>query len=257
LTNPLQNKVAMVTGAGSGIGRASALAFARAGAAVVVSDISDAAGEKVVKEIDGAGGKAHFLRCDVRDRAAIAALVKGTVERFGRLDCAFNNAGIGGPILKLDQYADEDWDEVIRTNLTSMFVCMKHEIIQMLRQGGGSIVNCASVTGLAGIRGMPAYSASKHGILGITKVAALDYAQQGIRINAVCPGTIHTPAVDEFMANKPEIAVQFLAEMTAAEPIGRLGTPDEIANAVVWLSGPDASFMIGAGLTVDGGYMAQ
>lgn len=253
----LTGKVAMVTGAGSGIGRASALAFAKAGAAVVVSDVSADAGHKVVGEIEGAGGKAAFKHCDVRDRGMIAELIDSCVATFGSLDCAFNNAGVSGPIVKLGEYPDEGWDEVMSTNLTSIFLCMKHEINQMLKQGGGTIVNCASVSGLVGTREMPAYCASKHGIMGMTKVAALDYAQQGIRINAVCPGTIHTPAVDAFLERDPEFARPFIDAMIAAEPIGRLGTPEEVADTVVWLSGPSASFMIGQGLTVDGGYVAQ
>lgn len=253
----LSGKVALVTGAGSGIGRASALAFARAGATVMVSDILPDTGQAVVEEIRALGGKAAFQRCDVSDRRMIADLVTACVATFGGVDCAFNNAGIGGPIMKLADYPEEAWDQIMATNLTSIFLCMKYEIAQMLKQGGGSIVNCSSVTGLVGTRGMPAYSASKHGIMGLTKTAALDYAQQNIRINAVCPGTIHTPAVDAFLEREPDIAPQFIAEMIAGEPIGRLGTPEEIADAVVWLSSPGASFMVGQGLTVDGGYVAQ
>lgn len=253
----LAGKAAMVTGAGSGIGRASALAFAREGAAVLVSDISADAGEAVAAEIRAGGGKAAFQQCDVRDRAMVAQLVPACLDHFGSVDCAFNNAGIGGAILKLGEYPEEAWDEVIATNLTSIFLCMKDQIAQMLKQGGGSIVNCASVTGLVGMRGMPAYAASKHGIMGMTKTAALDYAPQGIRINAVCPGTIHTPAVDAFLEADPVVARPFIDAMIAAEPIGRLGTPEEVAEAVVWLCSPMASFMIGQGLSVDGGYIAQ
>lgn len=253
----LSGKVAMVTGAGSGIGRASALAFAREGAAVMVSDVDADSGAAVVGEITAAGGKAAFQRCDVRDRRMIADLVVACVATFGSLDCAFNNAGVGGPLLKTGDYPEDGWDEVIATNLTSVFLCMKHEIAQMLKQGGGSIVNCSSITGLVGLREMPAYTASKHGILGLTKTAALEYAQQGIRINAICPGTIHTPAVDALLERDPELGRQMISGLEAGKPIGRLGTPDEIADAVVWLSSPRARYMIGQGLTVDGGYVAQ
>lgn len=253
----LDGKVALVTGSGSGIGRASAIAFAQAGATVVVSDVSAESGERVAEEIRQSGAKASFVQCDVRDADSIRALIAKTVELYGSLDCAFNNAGIGGPIQPLEDYPDDGWDTVIATNLTSIFHCMKHEIRQMLKQGGGSIVNCASVSGLVGTRNMPAYCASKHGIMGMTKVTALDYATQGIRINAVCPGTIHTPAVDAWLAADPENARPFIDEMIKAEPIGRLGTPEEVASAVVWLCSPGASFMIGHGLSVDGGYVAQ
>lgn len=257
MNKALNGKIALVTGAGSGIGHASALAFAQAGATVVVSDVLMDRCESVVGEITSTGGNASARRCDVRDPKQIDALFQYVLDTYGRLDCAFNNAGIGGPIMPLADYPDEAWNQVIATNLTSVFHCMKHEIRQMIKQGEGSIVNCASVTGLTGMRGMPVYSASKHGILGLTKTAALDYAQQGVRINAVCPGVIHTPAVDEWMAKDPEGAQQFMQLMTASEPIGRLGTPDEVASAVVWLCSPGASFMIGHGLAVDGGYTAQ
>lgn len=257
MTQPLAGKIAMVTGAGSGIGRAAALAFARAGASVMVSDISTASGQAVAREIVDMGVKAAFQPCDVRDRGQIAALIEACVGTFGRLDCAFNNAGIGGPILKLGDYPEDAYDDLIATNLTSIFLCMKLEIAQMLKQGGGTIVNCSSITGLVGTRGMPVYSATKHAILGLTKSSALDYARDNIRINAVCPGTIHTPAVDAFLEADPDVARPFIDEMIAAQPIGRLGTPDEIGEAVVWLSSPASSFMLGQGLTVDGGYVAQ
>jgi NAD(P)-dependent dehydrogenase (short-subunit alcohol dehydrogenase family) len=247
----------MVTGGGSGIGRAAALAFARAGATVMVSDISGHAAQAVADEITAMGGKAAGKACDVRDKAAIADLIGACVTTFGSLDCAFNNAGIGGPILKLGDYPDDAYDDLIATNLTSIFHCMKLEIAQMLKQGGGSIVNCSSITGLVGTRGMPVYSATKHAIMGMTKSSALDYAQDNIRINAVCPGTIHTPAMDAFLEANPAVARPFIDQMIAAQPIGRLGTPDEIGEAVVWLSSPAASFMLGQGLTVDGGFVAQ
>lgn len=253
----LDGKIALVTGAGSGIGHASALAFARAGATVVVADMLMDRCESVVRQITSEGGRASARQCDVRDAQQIDALFAAILDTYGRLDCAFNNAGIGGPIMPLADYPDAAWADVIGTNLTSVFHCMKHEITQMVKQGGGMIVNCASVTGLTGMRGMPVYCASKHGILGMTKSAALDYAQLGVRINAVCPGVIRTPAVDEWMEKDPQAASEFMRQMVASEPIGRLGTPDEVASAVVWLCSPGASFMIGHGLAVDGGYMAQ
>jgi len=253
----LSGAVAMVTGGGSGIGRASALAFARAGAKVAVADLLADRAEAVVDEIRRAGGDALPVTCDLRRPQHAAGLADQVVQAYGRLDCAFNNAGVGGPIQPLDEYPDEAWDDVIATNLTSIFHCMKGEVRQMLKQGGGSIVNCASITGLAGTRGMSAYSASKHGILGLTKTAALEYATRGIRINAVCPGTIHTPAMDDFIRQDPERSQPFIDAMVAAQPIGRLGRPEEVAEAVVWLSSPRASLAVGSGLVIDGGYLAQ
>lgn len=255
--NFLSGKIAVVTGGGSGIGRASSMAFARAGAAVMVSDVRDDAAQAVAEEILAAGGVAKAISCDVRDGDQIERLIAQTVEAFGRVDCAFNNAGYGGAVAKVADYPVNIWDDVLRTNLTSVFLCMKYQIAQMLRQGGGSIVNCASVTGLVGTTTMPAYSASKHGIVGLTRSAAIDYAEDGIRINAICPGTIHTPAVDAFLEREPDVAREFLGKKAAAHPIGRLGTPDEVAEAVLWLSSPAASFMIGHALAVDGGYTAR
>ncbi len=247
----------MVTGGGSGIGRAAALAFARAGATVMVSDMSAETGQSVAGEITAIGGTSAFQQCDVRDRGQIKALVDACVGSFGRLDHAFNNAGVGGPNMKLGDLPEDAYDDLIATNLTSIFLCMKHEIAQMLKQGGGTIVNCSSVVGLVGLRGMPVYTATKHAIMGLTKSSAIDYAQDNIRINAVCPGTIHTPAVDAFLEASPDIAKPFIESLIGQHPIGRLGTPDEIGEAVVWLSSPASSYMVGQGLTVDGGYTAQ
>lgn len=249
-------KVALVTGAGSGIGRASALAFAREGASVMVSDSLADRCDAVVGTITAAGGTAKAFRCDVRDRGEIAALMTETISVFGGIDHAYNNAGVGGPIANFADYPEESWDQIIQTNLTSIFLCMKHEINHMLERGGGTIVNCSSASGITGNSGMSAYSASKFGIIGLTKTAAKEYAAQGIRVNAVCPGTIHTPAVDAFLEGEPEVAEPFLAAKKAQQPIGRLGTPDEVAQAVLWLSGPGASFAIGHCLVVDGGRTA-
>jgi len=256
MSNELNGKIALVTGAASGIGRAAALAFSQAGATVVVSDVSEDEGRLVANQIVATGGEARFIRCNVQERDEIEFLMANAVEIYGRIDCTFNNAGKGGLILPLAEYPEDEWDDVIQTNLKSIFLCMKFQIVQMLRQGVGSIVNCASVSGMTGTPGMPAYCASKFGIMGLTRVAARDYATRGIRINAVCPGTIHTPAVDAFLQREPELAIRFIDNMRTRHPIGRLGTPEEVASAVVWLSSPGASFMTGHGLVVDGGRMA-
>ena len=244
----VQGKVALVTGAAQGIGRASALAFARGGARVMVSD-TNPAGESVAKEIAQAGGDAAFLRCDVTREGEIETLVLGTVERFGRLDCAHNNAGgpgIGGAV---HQITSEDWSHVIALNLTSVFHCLKYEIPIMLKQGGGAIVNTASGAGLIAVPGLAHYAAAKHGLLGLTKTAALENARTGVRINAICPGSVDTPALRVHIAKDPRIEKAILA----SQPGGRLGTPDEIAQAVVWLCSDRASFVHGESFVVDGG----
>jgi len=253
-----ETRVALVTGAGSGIGRATALAFAREKVTVVVADVNAKTGQAVADEIKHAGGQSLFVQCDVANRNDIALMFERIIQTFGRLDCAFNNAGIGGPVLPMADYPDEDWDNVIATDLTSVWLCMKHEIKQMLKQGGGAIVNCSSVAGFVARPGMSAYRAAKHGILGLTKTAALDYAKQNIRINAVCPGTIQTPAFDAMLSQKkPDEAEKIFASMSSAQPIGRLGAPEEVAAAVLWLCSPGASFMLGHGLIIDGGYVIQ
>jgi NAD(P)-dependent dehydrogenase (short-subunit alcohol dehydrogenase family) len=257
MTSLHKNKVALVTGGGSGIGLAAALAFSVEGATVVIADIDLNAANSAAELARANGSEASAIACDMRDRSQITSMIDKAASIHGRLDFAFNNVGVGGPIQPLGEYSDADWDSVIATNLTSVFLCMRAEIGVMLQQGSGVIVNCASVSGMAGMPGMPAYSASKHGILGLTKTAALDYAPHGIRINAVCPGTIHTPAVDRFLKDEPDAARPIIDAMIAAQPIGRLGTPEEVAAAVVWLCHPTASFMVGHGLVVDGGYLAQ
>lgn len=246
-------KVALVTGGGSGIGRATALAFAREGAKVVVADVVTEGGEETVRLVNAAGGEATFVKADVAKAAEVETLIKKTVETYGRLDCAFNNAGIEGAIAPTADCTEENWDRVVDIDLKGVWLCMKYEISQMLKQGSGAIVNTASVAGLVGFQGIPAYVAAKHGVNGLTKTAALEYAKSGIRVNAVCPGVIHTPMVERAFRSSP----QFGEAATALEPVGRLGKPEEIAEAVVWLCLDAASFVTGLPMAVDGGLVAQ
>lgn len=249
----VQGKVALVTGGASGIGRATALAFAREGAKVVVSDVISSGGEETVALIKGAGGDALFVKADVAQPTEVNALISQVVATYGRLDCAFNNAGIEGMMASTVECTEENWDRTLAINLKGVWLCMKAEIAQMLKQGGGAIVNTASVAGLVGFAGLPAYVASKHAVVGLTKTAALEYAKSGIRINAVCPGVIHTPMVERLFQNNPQAGER----IAALEPIGRLGKPEEIAEAVVWLCSDAASFVTGLPMAVDGGLIAQ
>ncbi len=249
----VDGKIALVTGAGSGIGRATALVFAREGAKVVVADIVVDGGEETVRQIKAAGGEALFVKADMARAAEVEAMVQKAVTIYGRLDCAHNNAGIEGATGKTADYREEDWDRVIRVNLTGVWFCMKYEISQMLKQGGGAIVNTASDAGLLGVPQMPAYVASKHGVVGLTKTAALEYAKSGIRVNAVCPGVIKTPMVERITGQRAGRAER----MAAIEPVGRMGKPEEIAEAVVWLCSEAASFVTGLPMSVDGGIAAQ
>ncbi len=246
-------QVVLVTGAGSGIGRASAVLFAARGARVVVSDRDAASAEQTVKHIRDAGGDAHALPADVSHAAQVAALIEGTLTRYGRLDAAHNNAGIEGAAGQTADCPEDTWRRVIEVNLTGVWLCLKHELPVMVRQGGGAIVNTASVAGVAGLPGFSAYAASKHGIVGLTKTAAAEYAKAGIRINAVCPGLIQTPMVDRQTGGRPEVAAQW----AAMAPMKRCGTPEEVAEAVVWLCSPGAAFVTGHTLIVDGGLLAQ
>ena len=245
-----ENKVALVTGAGSGLGLATAQAFAQSGASVALADANERAVQSAAQELSAQGHKALAIHCDVADDAQVERMVEQTVATFGRLDAAYNNAGVQNTVAEAADATREDFDRVISINLRGVWSCMKFELRQMLRQGGGAIVNCSSIGGLVGGAKRGTYQASKHGVLGLTKSAALDYAARGIRINAVCPGIIHTSMLDKMMATQADA----LDEMLKDVPIGRLGRPEEIANAVLWLCSSSASFMVGHALAVDGGY---
>ena len=247
----LEGKVAVVTGAAMGIGRESARIFAREGAAVVVADIDEPGGRETVALVAAEGGQAAFVRADVSVPEDVQAMIDFTVERFGGLDCAHNNAGIAAPMAPLAEYPDDGWARTIDVMLTGVYLCMKAEIPRMLERGGGAIVNTASGVGLVAYRHQAAYTASKHGVIGLTKVAALDYGSQGVRVNAVCPGTARTPMVDTAVRLQPSID----AHLKALHPIGRIGEASEIAEAAVWLCTPAASFVLGVALPVDGGYV--
>ena len=249
----LDGKVALITGAGSGIGRASALTFAREGAKVAVADIVVEGGEETVRMVKEAGGEAFFIKVDVSNAAEVEAMVNTVVDTYGRIDCAYNNAGIEGRLASTDEYPEDVFDKVIDINLTGVWLCMKYELPHMLKQGGGAIVNTASGAGLIGVAGMSAYVASKHGVVGLTKTAALEYAKSGIRVNSVCPGLIQTPMVERITADQPQLG----EALVAAEPVGRTGKPEEIAESVVWLSSDAASFVTGHAMSVDGGFVAQ
>jgi NAD(P)-dependent dehydrogenase (short-subunit alcohol dehydrogenase family) len=248
-----ESKVALVTGAASGMGLATARAFAEAGAAVALADVNEDAAQSAVKDLVGTGYKAIGIRCDVADEAQVKAMVERTVSTFGRLDVAFNNAGVQSPLAETADASGEEFDRVNAINLRGVWSCMKYELIQMREQGSGAVVNCSSLGGLVGIAGRGAYHASKHGVLGLTKSAALEYASRGIRINAVCPGTIETPMVAAMLSSEPEAMKDIMKD----QPIGRLGRPEEIAAAVLWLCSPGASFVIGHALVVDGGYTVR
>lgn len=248
-----ENKVALVTGAGSGMGLATAKAFAEAGAAVALADWNEEAVQVAAAELVAAGHRAIAIRCDVSNEEQVAKMVEQTVATFGRLDVAFNNAGVQSPLAETADAHGAEFDRVIGINLRGVWSCMKYELIHMREQGSGAIVNCSSLGGLVGVAGRATYHAAKHGVLGLTKSAALEYASRGIRINAVCPGIIDTPMVSGMLASEPAAMDLLMKD----QPIGRLGTSEEIASAVLWLSGPGASFVIGHGLVVDGGYTVR
>jgi NAD(P)-dependent dehydrogenase (short-subunit alcohol dehydrogenase family) len=249
----MRGKVALVTGASSGIGRATALAFARGGADVVVADVLEQGGAQTAAMVEELGGRALFVKCDVSQGADVKDMMRQTIEKFGRLDYAFNNAGIEGKQAPTADCSDENWDRVIDINLKGVWLCMKYQIPLMLKQGSGSIVNCSSIAGLVGFPGIPAYVASKHGVVGLTKTAALECAKTGVRVNVVCPGVIQTPMIDRFTHGEAQIRKQ----LADGEPIGRVGTPEEVASAVLWLCSDGASFVTGHSMAVDGGWVAQ
>ena len=246
-----KNKVALVTGGASGIGRATALAFAKKGAKVAVVDWKE--NDEMVELIKELGSEAIFIKCDVSKTNDVKAMMAQTIAAFGRLDYAFNNAGIEGASAPTQDCSEENWDKTIGVNLKGVWLCMKYEIPEILKQGKGVIVNCASVAGLVGFAGLPAYVASKHGIVGLTKTTALECATQGIRVNVVCPGVIQTPMIDRLTGKTKEGIERF----KGFEPIGRFGLPEEIANAVVWMCSDEASFVTGHVMAVDGGFTAQ
>lgn len=251
MENTFKNKVAIVTGGSSGIGRATALAFAKKGTKVVIADWIE--NEETMDLIENLGGEALFVKCDVSKSADVKALIEKTIATFGRLDFAFNNAGIEGTSAPVQDCSEENWDKTIDVNLKGIWLCMKYQIPIMLEKGKGSIVNCSSVAGLVGFQGLPAYVASKHGVIGLTKTAALECAKLGIRVNAVCPGVIQTPMIDRLTGKKKEAEAQF----TSLEPVGRFGQPEEIACSVMWLCSDEASFVTGVAMPVDGGFVTQ
>ncbi len=249
----VENKIALVTGGGSGLGRATVQALAREGAKVLVADLNLESAHETVIMVAETGGEASAFAMDVTVAAQVEAMVQMTVERYGRLDCAFNNAGIPGKVgTSVIDYEEEDWDRVIAVDLKGVWLGMKYELKQMLKQGSGVVVNTASIAGLVGLVGSSPYVASKHGVVGLTKTAALEFAQQNIRVNAVCPGVFRTPLVEKIIAELPEREELYLS----AQPIGRMGRPEELAEAVVWLCSDAASFVTGHAFPIDGGYVA-
>jgi len=249
-TYDFTGQVALVTGASSGMGLATAKAFADAGASLVLADRRQDTLRAATEALTSGGHNAISMVCDVADEAQAAAMVGRAVAEFGRLDMAYNNAGILGPMCEMTDETAEGFDEVNAVNLRGVWTCMKHELLQMRKQGSGAIVNCSSLGGLVGLPGRAAYHASKHGVIGLTKSAALDNAARGIRVNAVCPGVIDTPMGDKI---DPDAMKEFLRE----QPIGRLGRPEEVAAAVLWLCSPAASLVVGVALPVDGGFVAH
>ncbi|NQV20643.1 MAG: glucose 1-dehydrogenase [Rhodospirillales bacterium] len=250
----LEGKVALVTGGSTGIGRATSLILAQEGATVIIADLQDEEGAKTVNMVTDEGGQAEYHHVDVGNFDEVKALVAGIADRHGALDCAFNNAGIEGPTAKIEDYSMEDWDRVIRVNLTGVFICMKCEIEQMITQeSGGSIVSTSSAAGLIGIPGAPGYNASKHGVVGLTKTVALEYASRNIRVNAVCPGFIETPMYDRVTVASVKIRDKLIKTI----PARRVAQPSEIGDAVAWLMSDKSSYVTGVSLPVDGGWVAQ
>ena len=254
MTGMLAGKVILVTGGSTGIGRATAQILARDGATVVIADLQDAEGARTLESIKDSGGKAEYQHVDVSDYAAVRVLVSGIAARHGGLDCAFNNAGIEGPTAKIMDLAIEDWQRVIAINLTGVYICMKCELEQMLKhKRGGAIVNTASAAGLIGIPGAAAYNSAKHGVVGLTKTVALEYARANIRVNAVCPGFIETPMLDRVT----DASVKIREQLIGTVPLRRVAQPHEIGDAVAWLMSDKSSYVTGVALPIDGGWVAQ
>lgn len=253
MSGRLAGKVALITGAGSGIGRASALLFAQEGASVVVADVNFDAARETAAQIEARDGQALAVKTDVSRGDEVAALIEQAISRFGRLDCAHNNAGIEGPLVLTADCSEEDWDRTLSVNLKSIWWCLKYELPQMLKQGGGAIVNTSSVAGLVGTPMAAAYTAAKHGVAGLTKTAALEYAQHGIRVNAICPGLTRTSMVERLSAGQP----QMIDGLTQTIPMRRASEPNEIAAAAVWLCTEAASYVNGLVMPVDGGFVSQ
>lgn len=246
-----KDKVVIVTGGSFGIGRATAVAFAERGAKIIIADwVEDNETLHLIKKL---GGEAIFVKCDVSKEADVKIMTEKVISTYGRLDYAFNNAGIEGKQGITAECSEENWEKTIGVNLKGIWLCMKYELPLLLKEGKGAIVNCASVAGLVGFSGLPAYVASKHGVVGLTKTAALEYAKQGIRINAVCPGVIQTPMIDR-LTGKDKVVEKQYEEM---EPIGRMGRPEEVAETVIWLCSDASSFVTGSAIPVDGGWIAQ
>jgi len=253
MAGQLQGKIALVTGGGSGIGRATSLRLAREGAKIMIADYVPDSAERTVKMIKDAGGEASCLAADVSVTKQVEAMIAKTVETYGRIDCAFNNAGIEGKMGSTVDCSEENFDRTIAINLKAVWLCMKYEIPQMLKQGGGSIVNTASIAGLVGFEGLPAYNASKHGVIGLTRTAALEYATKNIRVNCVCPGVIRTPMVERLL----DSGGMNETEMQDGEPVGRFGKPEEIGEGVLWLLSDASSFVTGHPLVIDGAWVAR
>lgn len=248
----LEGKIALVTGASSGIGRATALAFAREGAKIIVADLDEEGGQETIDKVKKGGSEAIFVKTDVSQATEVEALIRKAVKTYGQLNCAVNNAGTASEWGFLHEASEETWDHVININLKGVWLCMKYEIPQMLKQGGGTIINISSIMGVAGHINKPIYATSKHGVIGLTKSAALQYAKSGIRVNAVCPGWIRTP-LTESRLNDPESRERMIATV----PLGRVGVPEEVAEAIIWLCSDAASYVTGHTMMVDGGYIAQ
>jgi NAD(P)-dependent dehydrogenase (short-subunit alcohol dehydrogenase family) len=249
----VEGKVALVTGGGSGIGRATSIIFAREGAKVAVADVNLDGGEETAAMIRQRGGEACVIGCDVARSAQVQSMVEQVVRTYGRLDFGFNNAGVSPAGGRIGEIPEDDWDRVIAINLTGVWLCMKYELAQMVAQGGGVIINTASIMGLVGERRTGAYCAAKHGVVGLTKTAALEYANKNIRVNAVCPGSTMTPMMRRGLDRDPRLEEAY----KKSHPLGRLGTPEDIGEAVMWMCSDEASFVTGVALPVDGGYIAH